>query len=99
MRSLFQSFRQLRRRVDGNAAVEYAMLLAGVTAIIVTIVFSMGGTLRAEFKDVCDNISSRMGMPACGDGTPPPAQAAAPAPIAPPAPPSRPRHNDDDDDD
>ena len=87
MRSIFRSFRQLLRRADGNAAVEYALLIAGVTTIVVTIVFSLGTTVRAGFKGVCDSLGSRIGAPACNDGV-------TPAPVAPPAPPPSPPHDD-----
>ena len=82
--------RQLLRRVDANSAVEYGILLAGVATIIIAIVFSVGTTVRAGFRDVCDSLNSRMGAGlGCSDGTTP-----APTTPAVTPPPTTPPHDD-----
>lgn len=49
------------RRQDndrGASAVEYGLLVAGIAAVIVTIVFLLGGTIRNKFQNTCDSIAS-----------------------------------------
>jgi pilus assembly protein Flp/PilA len=38
---------------SGASAVEYGLLVAGIAAVIVVIVFSLGGVVRAAFQTVC----------------------------------------------
>lgn len=40
----------------GASAVEYAILVAAVAAVIVGIVFAVGLATRASFDDTCSNI-------------------------------------------
>lgn len=41
----------------GASAVEYGLLIAGIAALIVVIVFAFGGVLRAVFTDTCNSVS------------------------------------------
>jgi len=52
--------RALRHRRDeaGASAVEYGLLVAAIAAIIVIIVFTLGGTVRGLFKNTCDKIGT-----------------------------------------
>jgi pilus assembly protein Flp/PilA len=59
---MLEYFRTLlpSRRVDdetGASAVEYGLLVAGIAALIVAIVFVFGGVIRDTFDDTCDTIS------------------------------------------
>jgi pilus assembly protein Flp/PilA len=41
----------------GASAVEYGLLVAGIAAVIVAIVFILGGTLEGVFTSTNDSIS------------------------------------------
>ena len=41
----------------GASAVEYGLLIAGIAALIVTIVFIFGGKLTDVFTSTCDSVS------------------------------------------
>ena len=47
-----------RRDDDGASAVEYGLLVAGIAAFVVTIVFVFGGVVRSAFSSTCGNLSS-----------------------------------------
>ena len=51
----------------GASAVEYGLLIAGIAALIVIIVFAFGGVLRGIFTDTCSKVatSSTSGSAAC----------------------------------
>lgn len=46
----------LARRDDGASAVEYGLLVAAIAAVIVAIVFALGGIIENVFKDTCEQI-------------------------------------------
>jgi pilus assembly protein Flp/PilA len=49
----------LRRRTEtGASAVEYGLLVAGIAALIVTVVFVFGGVIKKSFSTTCGKISS-----------------------------------------
>lgn len=43
---------------DGASAVEYALLVAAIAAIIILIVFAVGLMTKAMFQETCDQIDS-----------------------------------------
>jgi pilus assembly protein Flp/PilA len=45
-----------QRKDDGASAVEYGLLVAGIAALIVVIVFALGGVVRNTFSDTCNTI-------------------------------------------
>jgi pilus assembly protein Flp/PilA len=50
-------FRTLSRRTeDGASAVEYGLLVAGIAALIVAIVFIFGGVIKDAFQGTCDRL-------------------------------------------
>ena len=53
---------------DGASAVEYGLLVAGIAALIVLIVFAFGGMIKGVFTDTCDTIktNSTAGSTAAG---------------------------------
>jgi pilus assembly protein Flp/PilA len=53
------------RRDEGASAVEYGLLVAAIAAIIVAIVFLLGGKVRAAFDTTCDAIGSGQNSGAC----------------------------------
>lgn len=46
------------RDEDGASAVEYGLLVAAIAAVIVIIVFALGGLIKDAFKGTCDEINS-----------------------------------------
>lgn len=42
----------------GASAVEYGLLIAGIAALIVVVVFAFGGTISGVFQDTESKISS-----------------------------------------
>ena len=56
---MLELFRTLmnRRNDEGASAVEYGLLIAGIAALIVIIVFAFGGVLRNIFHDTCSKVS------------------------------------------
>ncbi len=51
-------FQRLANRKDekGASAVEYGLLVAAIAALIVIIVFALGGVVKEVFKDTCDAV-------------------------------------------
>ncbi len=45
-----------RRDEDGASAVEYGLLVAGIAALIVVIVFAFGGVIKGAFENTCKTI-------------------------------------------
>lgn len=49
----------------GASAVEYALLLAGIAALIIVVVFAFGPVLQDMFGDTCDKYADKQGQPSC----------------------------------
>ena len=49
---------QKRRNEEGASAVEYGLLVAAIAALIVLIVFALGGVVKEAFTDTCGTIKS-----------------------------------------
>jgi pilus assembly protein Flp/PilA len=47
-----------RKDEDGASAVEYGLLVAAIAAIIVIIVFSLGGVVKDVFNKTCSSIQA-----------------------------------------
>jgi len=45
----------------GASAVEYGLLIAGIAALIVAIVFIFGGVLNNIFADTCNSVGASSG--------------------------------------
>jgi pilus assembly protein Flp/PilA len=50
-----------RRDDDGASAVEYGLLVAGIAALIVAVVFAFGGVIKSSFSKTCGKISNSSG--------------------------------------
>ena len=48
----------------GASAVEYGLLVAGIAALIVAVVFLFGGFISGIFSNTCTEISGASGDPA-----------------------------------
>jgi pilus assembly protein Flp/PilA len=44
----------------GASAVEYGLMIAAIAAVILAIVFSLGGVTQVIFTDTCDTIAARV---------------------------------------
>ena len=57
---MLEFFRKLNRHDDENgaSAVEYGLLVAGIAALIVVIVFALGGVIKGAFQKTCNTIAS-----------------------------------------
>jgi len=59
------------KRDRGASAVEYGLMVAAIAAVIVAIVFSLGGVIRQVFGNTCNEVQGRTpGSPACVGGAP-----------------------------
>jgi pilus assembly protein Flp/PilA len=45
-----------RRNQDGASAVEYGLLVAGIAALVVVVVFAFGGVINSAFTDTCKKV-------------------------------------------
>jgi pilus assembly protein Flp/PilA len=61
MLRLMQRLTRRTREEDGASAVEYGLLVAAIAALIVIIVFALGGVVKDVFSKTCDNIQSKAG--------------------------------------
>jgi len=60
---------KFRRDEDGASAVEYGLLVAAIAAVIVIIVFLLGGIIKNAFSSTCGQISAgatATGTESCG---------------------------------
>ena len=48
----------VRRDEDGASAVEYGLLVAGIAALIVAVVFLFGGMISNVFSSTCNKIKT-----------------------------------------
>ncbi len=47
-----------RRDENGASAVEYGLLVAGIAALIVAVVFLFGGFIKGIFNDTCATVTN-----------------------------------------
>ena len=57
-------FARVRRAVharqdDGASAVEYALLVAAIAALIIVVVFAFGHLIQSIFKNTCDSLKTQ----------------------------------------
>jgi pilus assembly protein Flp/PilA len=43
---------------DGASAVEYGLLVAGIAALVVVVVFAFGGIVKNQFKNTCTTVKN-----------------------------------------
>jgi pilus assembly protein Flp/PilA len=54
---MLEFFRKITsRNEDGASAVEYGLLVAGIAALIVAIVFIFGGVIKDAFSGTCSRV-------------------------------------------
>ena len=54
-----------RRDEKGASAVEYGLLVAGIAAVIVLIVFTLGGQIKDAFQGTSDCIAAKGSAASC----------------------------------
>jgi len=57
---MLRYFRKLTGDVKdrGASAVEYGLMVAAIAAVIVAVVFGLGGLVKSTFTDTCDQITN-----------------------------------------
>jgi pilus assembly protein Flp/PilA len=53
------------RSERGASAVEYGLLIAGIAALIVVVVFAFGGSLKSIFTDTCSKVAKSATVKSC----------------------------------
>ena len=50
-----------KRELDerGASAVEYGLLIAGIAALIIVVIFAFGGVLNKVFSDTCGSVNNK----------------------------------------
>jgi len=54
-----------RRDERGASAVEYGLLIAGIAAVIVMVVYAFGGQVDSLFQGTCDTVQAQRGADEC----------------------------------
>ena len=54
-----------RRDEEGASAVEYGLLVAGIAALIVAIVFVFGNMIEGVFQGTCDQVAAENTATTC----------------------------------
>jgi pilus assembly protein Flp/PilA len=49
----------------GASAVEYGLLIAGITALIVVVVYAFGGVISNTYQSTCNAVGSSAGAGSC----------------------------------
>jgi pilus assembly protein Flp/PilA len=58
MLNYFRSFASRRDHEDGASAVEYGLLVAGIAALVVAVVFAFGGVIKSSFSKTCGAVKN-----------------------------------------
>jgi pilus assembly protein Flp/PilA len=67
MLQFIQRFTNRKKDETGASAVEYGLLVAAIAALIVIIVFALGGLVKDVFSNTCSSIDSEVsGVDASG---------------------------------
>ena len=57
--------RRLPRDDRGASAVEYGILVAAIAAVVVFVLFALGGLIVEMFDDTCDAVGSKVTGSTC----------------------------------
>jgi pilus assembly protein Flp/PilA len=63
--SIMLQARLARMDQRGASAVEYGLLIAGITALIVVIVYAFGGVVSNTYKSTCGVVGASAGAGSC----------------------------------
>jgi pilus assembly protein Flp/PilA len=53
------------QRDSGASAVEYGIIVGGIAALIILIVFSFGRVMQTSYADSCDTIAGKIDATDC----------------------------------
>jgi pilus assembly protein Flp/PilA len=59
-----------RARDRGASAVEYGLLVAAIAAVIVAVVFALGGLINGAFRTTCTAVENAPGATTTGPACP-----------------------------
>ena len=57
-----------RKDETGASAVEYGLLVAAIAALIVVVVFGLGGVVKSVFSETCSNVGTSASVDTAGCG-------------------------------
>jgi pilus assembly protein Flp/PilA len=57
--------RTVKMSERGASAVEYGLLIAGIAALIVVVVFAFGDSLKGIFTDTCSKVTQSATVKSC----------------------------------
>lgn len=60
---MVQAMKKLLRDERGATAVEYGLIIAGIAAVIITIVMTLGGKVQGAFATVNNEMPASGGAP------------------------------------
>jgi pilus assembly protein Flp/PilA len=52
---MLKVIRRIREDEEGASAVEYGLLVAAIAAIVILLVFAIGGWVKGAFDETCDS--------------------------------------------
>jgi pilus assembly protein Flp/PilA len=58
---MLKVIKRVREDEEGASAVEYGLLVAAIAAIIILLVFAIGGWVQGAFKKTCDDLKEGAG--------------------------------------
>jgi pilus assembly protein Flp/PilA len=58
MIAYIRGIRRHQKSDEGASAVEYGLLVAAIAAVIVVVVFALGGLVKDKFNSTCNGIKS-----------------------------------------
>lgn len=58
MLTWMRNARRHTRSDDGASAVEYGLLVAAIAAVIVVVVFALGGVVKSKIQKTCTGIAN-----------------------------------------
>ena len=56
MQKYLERLMDRRKDEQGASAVEYGLLVAAIAALIVIVIFALGGIVKEAFSDTCEGI-------------------------------------------
>jgi len=57
--------RRMHMDARGASAVEYGLLITGIAALIVIMVFAFGGVVSNVYNNTCDSVGTHAGAGTC----------------------------------
>ena len=55
---MIRAIRKAQKNDEGASAVEYGLLVAAIAAVIVIIIFALGGVIKNVFEKTCSSVKS-----------------------------------------